>query len=113
MHARTCVQHTSTRLWVKSLMQTAAAYLGKGAPAQKHGEGVAARVLFIGLQDLHRLILQEVVHPVRAPVAIQAAPVIPDAVEAQHLTSTTATRIAKAKQVIVFLSWHDRMQMHG
>lgn len=60
-------------------------YLGQGAPPEKDREGVTAIVVFMQLQDLDCVVLQEVVQAVGAPVPIQGLPVIPHTVEAQNL----------------------------
>lgn len=62
--------------------------------AQEDGEGVTAGVGVARLQDLYAAV-GEVVQAVSPPVAVHRAPVVPDAVEAQHLRRTlTAWTIA-------------------
>ena len=60
-------------------------YLGQGTPPEKDREGISAIIVFVQLQDLNSVILQEVVQAVGAPVSIQCLPVIPHAVEPQNL----------------------------
>ncbi len=55
--------------------------------AQEDREGVAAGVGVARLQDLYAAV-REVVQAVCPPVAVQRAPIVPDAVEAQHLRRT-------------------------
>lgn len=61
------------------------AYLGQGSPPEEDGEGVTPIIVLMQFQDLHCVILQEVVQPVGAAVPIQGLPVIPHTVEPQHL----------------------------
>ena len=63
--------------------------LGERTSPEEDWEVIAARVVLMYFKNLDGAILQVVVQPERAPVAVQPLPVIPHAVEAQHLLSTT------------------------
>ena len=67
-------------------------YLGQGTPPEKDREGITAIVIFMQLQDLNCVILQEVVQAIGAPVSIQCLPVIPHTVEAQNLHQASHIR---------------------
>ena len=62
--------------------------LGERTSPEEDWEVIAARVVLMYFKNLDGAILQVVVQPERAPVAIEPLPVIPHAVEAQHLHSS-------------------------